>query len=114
MHAEVEEQERNRHGAQHLDRLHHDARKCRLRERQGDAAHARVDERQAQDLLTDSSSDTGEIAFPTTSYGVGNWHLFNNRPDRAREIFEKILDSEAWAAFGYLAAEAELAREQER
>ncbi|MEZ4585134.1 MAG: tetratricopeptide repeat protein [Gemmatimonadales bacterium] len=46
----------------------------------------------------------------TVSYGVGNWHLYNGRPDEARAVFERILESRQWAGFGYLAAEAEMAR----
>jgi hypothetical protein len=48
----------------------------------------------------------------TVSYGIGNWHLYNGRPDQARRIFNRILGTTQWAAFGYLAAEAEVARER--
>ena len=46
----------------------------------------------------------------TILYGVGNWYLYNGRPDRAREIFRSIVEKDPWPAFGYIAAEAELAR----
>lgn len=47
----------------------------------------------------------------TTAYGVGNWHLYNGRADEAQRIFRAITGARSqWAAFGYLAAEAELAR----
>lgn len=50
----------------------------------------------------------------TQGYGLGNWHLYNGEPDRAREIFTDILDAGSqWAAFGYIAAEADLARMEE-
>lgn len=55
------------------------------------------------------SSLTG-IDLPTTGYGVGNWYFFNQREEEAKIIFEKILNSKQWAAFGYIAAESELAR----
>ena len=49
----------------------------------------------------------------TVAYGVGNWHLYNGRADEARRIFREILARRTqWASFGYLAAEAELARER--
>ncbi len=48
--------------------------------------------------------------FATTAYGVGNWHLYNGESERAIPIFERIVATESWAAFGYIAAEAELAR----
>ena len=50
------------------------------------------------------------IAGPTTMYGLGNWHLFEGRPERARRIFEEIVEGGVWPAFGHLAAEAELSR----
>jgi hypothetical protein len=46
----------------------------------------------------------------TTAYGVGNWFLYNGDADRAKAIFERIVASGNWAAFGAIAAEAELAR----
>lgn len=47
----------------------------------------------------------------TIAYGVGAWHLVNGRAERAEEIFREIVDGAgSWAAFGYIAAEAELAR----
>lgn len=42
-------------------------------------------------------------------YGLGNWHLYEGRSERAEEIFLDLLESESWAAFGYIAAEAEIA-----
>jgi tetratricopeptide (TPR) repeat protein len=48
----------------------------------------------------------------TIGYGVGNWHLYNGRRDDALEIFREMVDKHnaQWSAFGYIAAEAELAR----
>ncbi len=47
---------------------------------------------------------------PTILYGIGNWYLYNGEPARAQEIFNTILKGEEWPAFGYIAAEAEMAR----
>jgi tetratricopeptide (TPR) repeat protein len=48
----------------------------------------------------------------TKGYGVANWHLYNGRQDEARKILTEIVENNAaqWPAFGYLAAEADLAR----
>ena len=47
----------------------------------------------------------------TTAYGVANWHFYNGRRDAARKLFQQIVAGRSqWASFGYLAAEAELAR----
>ncbi len=52
----------------------------------------------------------GDFALATTGYGVGDWHLAAGRRTAALAIFDEIVAGEAWAAFGFLAAEAELAR----
>ena len=46
----------------------------------------------------------------TTAYGVGNWYLYNGDTARALGIFERIVATGNWAAFGAIAAEAEIAR----
>jgi tetratricopeptide (TPR) repeat protein len=47
----------------------------------------------------------------TTAYGVGAWHLVNGHQAEAERVFRAIVGARAqWAAFGSLAAEAELAR----
>ena len=49
----------------------------------------------------------------TIGYGVANWHLYNGRGDRAREVLSGIVEQNSatqWAGFGYIAAEADLAR----
>ena len=55
-------------------------------------------------------ADTAAPLDPAVAYGVGNWHLYEGRPDEARRIFRRLLATKQWAAFGYVAAEAELAR----
>lgn len=47
---------------------------------------------------------------PAVAYGVGNWHLYEGRPAEAERVFRRTVASDQWAAFGSLAAEAELAR----
>jgi uncharacterized Ntn-hydrolase superfamily protein len=48
----------------------------------------------------------------TKGYGVANWHLYNGRRDQALKILAEIVESNAaqWPSFGYVAAEADLAR----
>lgn len=56
-------------------------------------------------------ADQGDaVQDATVAYGVGNWHLYNGRTAEARRIFERIIAMPQWTAFGYIAAEAELAR----
>ncbi len=56
------------------------------------------------------NDDSGALALATVGYGVGNWYLMNGQPQKAREIFEKVLEGPYWLAFGYIAAEAEMSR----
>lgn len=44
------------------------------------------------------------------AYGLANWFLYNGDTTRAIRAFERILASKQWASFGYVAAEADLAR----
>jgi tetratricopeptide (TPR) repeat protein len=60
------------------------------------------------DKLFEEARQGTELAGSTVGYGVGAWHLLEGRPERAREIFDEIVAGEGWAAFGYIAAEAEL------
>lgn len=55
---------------------------------------------------------SGGLDAVTIGYGLGNWHLYNGRRDQAMVQFRRIVESNAaqWPAFGYIAAEAELAR----
>lgn len=55
--------------------------------------------------------DPATLEGATFGYGVGNFHLYNGRTEEAREVFERIVAArDQWAAFGYIAAEANLAR----
>lgn len=65
-------------------------------------------ERDPEELLEEARGQGG-AGMATSGYGIGNWYLANGRRDRALEIFREIVATDAWASFGYLAAEAELA-----
>ncbi|MGQ0714461.1 MAG: tetratricopeptide repeat protein [Gemmatimonadaceae bacterium] len=58
----------------------------------------------------DSLSAAGELAFVTGAYGVANWHLTEGDTTRAVALFEQIMSSDQWPAFGFIAAEVDLAR----
>ncbi len=66
-------------------------------------------ERTPEDLMGPEGEASLESA--TMGYGIGNWHFYNGDADRAQEIFRRVVDGRSqWAAFGYIAAEAEVAR----
>lgn len=59
------------------------------------------------DLL--GSEGIKSIEDATLAYGVGAWYVLQGDADRAKEIFEKIVDGPDWPAFGHIAAEVYLA-----
>lgn len=68
-------------------------------------------ETSADALLAASKAEALDAV--TIGYGVANWHFYNGRTDVARKTLESILEQNAasqWAGFGYIAAEADLAR----
>jgi tetratricopeptide (TPR) repeat protein len=58
------------------------------------------------------SARENDLDMATVGYGVGNWHLYNGQVGKAREVFQKVIEGPNWAAFGYIAAEADLKRLQ--
>ncbi|HWP81531.1 MAG TPA: tetratricopeptide repeat protein [Bacteroidota bacterium] len=65
-------------------------------------------EKSPDELL--APSETDDVAIATQGYGVGNWYLYNGETEKAKEIFRKVVAGKHWAAFGYIAAEVELAK----
>ncbi len=59
-------------------------------------------------LLEEAQGDSA--ASHSVLYGIGNWHLYNGRREQALEIFRKIVSSQQWTSFGFIAAEADLKR----
>jgi tetratricopeptide (TPR) repeat protein len=66
-------------------------------------------DRAVEDLTGDGEITLGST---TTLFGVGVFHLLSGREAEAYETFERTRDGIVgqWAAFGFVAAEAELAR----
>lgn len=62
------------------------------------------------DYLMESTPEAMQNA--TLAYGIGNWHYMNGRRDRAMSIWQDLYQNNRaqWPVFGYIAAEAELAR----
>jgi dipeptidyl aminopeptidase/acylaminoacyl peptidase/tetratricopeptide (TPR) repeat protein len=60
-----------------------------------------------EDLLRTGGDDVG---LATYGYAVGVSYLLTGEKDRAQATFTRVVEGRAWPAFGYAAAEAELAR----
>ena len=61
-----------------------------------------------ESLLDTATADATTIA--TQGYGVGNYYLVTGQADKAREVLRRVVSGSGWNAFGYIAAEADLAR----
>ena len=66
-------------------------------------------ELEESDLMVNGSSP----ANAAIAYGIANWHLAEGDTDRGTELLEEIVAQNGWAAFGFVAAEADLARTEE-
>jgi tetratricopeptide (TPR) repeat protein len=65
----------------------------------------------AEDSLLRSFGADGGLDDVTTAYGVANWHLYNGRRAQGEAILRRVVAARGqWAAFGYIASEAELKR----
>jgi hypothetical protein len=61
-----------------------------------------------ESLLDTTNAD--DLTIATQGYGVGNYYFVNGDETRAKAIFDRVLAGKQWAAFGYIAAEADRAR----
>lgn len=57
-----------------------------------------------------SKEDDERLNLITQGYGAGNWYFYHGQKTKAREIFESVVKEQLWSAFGYIAAEVDLAR----
>jgi tetratricopeptide (TPR) repeat protein len=63
-------------------------------------------------LLPARGLDPVQVA--TYGYGMGAWYLLRGDTARAEELFRRVLRGTNWAAFGFIAAEAEIASRRAR
>lgn len=58
-------------------------------------------------VLTVGATNPSDASF---AYGIASWALYNGDTTRAMRAFEQLISGGSWASFGYIAAEADLAR----
>ena len=64
-----------------------------------------------EDLLDLNNTDPDQLLnIVTQGYGVGNWYLYHGDTEKAKQVFDRILATTYWSAFGYIAAEADAVR----
>ncbi len=61
-----------------------------------------------EELTGTSSSGSSEAV----KYGVANWYHYNGNAEKAEFLYKILVATGNWAGFGYIAAEADLARMQ--
>lgn len=64
----------------------------------------------ADSLVTAALGAGNELDLLTQGFGVGHWYLVNGDRGKASRVFQLVTMQKNWAAFGYIAAEAELQR----
>lgn len=61
------------------------------------------------ELPLDSVQGTvGSPSSDAMKYGLGNWYFYNGEKEKAKAIWQEILDGESTSSFGYIAAESDL------
>lgn len=60
-------------------------------------------------LTVPADADDPDLALATQGFGLGHWYLVEGDVEQARALFQRVLRIGSWAAFGSIAAEAELA-----
>jgi len=71
-------------------------------------------ERDGDALLAEARAGEGgadSVDFATLGYGVATWHRARGESDAARAVLDEVLRSPNWHAFGFIASEADVARE---
>ncbi|MGL6267630.1 MAG: hypothetical protein ACRC2O_06870, partial [Chitinophagaceae bacterium] len=52
----------------------------------------------------------GSLSNATTGYALGVYYLLKGSQEKARALWQEVLDGSQWSSFGFIAAEKELAQ----
>lgn len=85
---------------------------------ENDAYHKRIlmykGELAPEKLLDVNAQDQDQkLQYVTQGYGLGNYYLAKGDTSQAIRIFDNVLNTGYWSAFGYIASEMELAKLRE-
>lgn len=64
-----------------------------------------------EELLSSELSQLSDLDLATQGYGVANWYRVEGEAEKANDILNQVIRGRHWSAFGYIAAEADLARD---
>jgi tetratricopeptide (TPR) repeat protein len=60
-------------------------------------------------LSTKADADDQKLQYVTQGYGLGNYYLSKGDTAMAKTVFQNVIQTGYWSAFGYIASEMELA-----
>jgi tetratricopeptide (TPR) repeat protein len=63
-----------------------------------------------ENILVEKTQNQETLSNSTLGFALGTYYLLNEKKQKARELFEKVLAGNQWSSFGFIAAEAELER----
>jgi hypothetical protein len=66
-------------------------------------------ELEIEDMMAANGDDPSNAAV---AYGIANYFYYNGDKQRSDELLERIVSGSSWSAFGFIAAEADLANPQ--
>ncbi len=61
-------------------------------------------------ILVEKTQNQETLSNSTLGFALGTYYLLNGKKQKAKEMFEKVVAGNQWSSFGFIAAEAELAR----
>jgi len=61
-------------------------------------------------LSTKAGTDDQNLQYVTQGYGLGNYYLSKGDTVMAKTVFQNVIQTGYWSAFGYIASEMELAK----
>ncbi|HAU24321.1 MAG TPA: hypothetical protein DCX09_06525, partial [Gammaproteobacteria bacterium] len=66
-------------------------------------------ELEIEDMMAANGDDPSNAAL---AYGIANYFYYNGDKQRSDELLERIVSGSSWSAFGFIAAESDLANPQ--
>ena len=64
----------------------------------------------SETLLAQTLKQPGSPGSLSILYGLANWQQYNGRGEKSVAVLQKIVSTDLWTSFGYIAAEADLQR----
>jgi len=61
-------------------------------------------------LVKETGGEANTLGSASLGYGLGNWFYYIGETEKGIDTFRRITAGNQWSSFGYIAAEAELAR----